>query len=375
MNSTDVAVLSTTPSSRYSLDQPSRAHRVKEALKTPSGFIWVLLLGLLIALFFMNPELSKPDQFLRLVARMSPIAIVAIGQYFVLVSGEFDLSMGAVISVQVVLAGTLIGDNTSRIVPVLILMFVLAIAIGFINGVVTAVLKVPGFITTLSMMLVLTGITFYSTGGSAGANPAAEFRAIGRGGLDLPILGYLPYSVIVLAVVTALAVWCMRRPFGRLLLLSGDNPRVAELSGSPVWWLQTKAYIISALAATVSGILLVGYAGVHPSVGSGYEFTAITAAVLGGVALGGGRGWVLSAAAGALVIELLFTVLNFVGIASTWRPAVQGVIIIGAMSASVLHAKRSRRSTPNQVSVEPKKAMDQGTKAVHSSSPHATRGK
>ena len=92
--------------------------------------------------------------------------------------------------------------------------------------------------------------------------------------------------------------------------------------------------MLSSLSATVAGILLVGYAGVHPSVGRGYEFTAITAVVLGGVVLGGGRGWVLSAAAGAFALELLFTLLTFLGVASTWRDTVQGVIIIVAVAAS-----------------------------------------
>ena len=78
-----------------------------------------------------------------------------------------------------------------------------------------------------------------------------------------------------------------------------------------MWWVKTRAFILSSLSATIAGIILVGYAGVHPSVGRGYEFIAITAVVLGGVVLGGGRGWVLSAAAGAFALELLFTLLNF----------------------------------------------------------------
>ena len=88
------------------------------------------------------------------------------------------------------------------------------------------------------------------------------------------------------------------------------------------------------LPIVVAGILLVGYAGVHPSVGAGYEFQAITAVVLGGVVLGGGRGWLLSAAAGAFALELLFSFLNFQEIESTWRPTVQGVIIILAVAAA-----------------------------------------
>ena len=95
----------------------------------------------------------------------------------------------------------------------------------------------------------------------------------------------------------------MRRPFGRTLIAVGDNAEAAALAGAHVWWVKTRAFMLSSLSATVAGILLVGYAGVHPSVGPGYEFTAITAVVLGGVVLGGGRGWVLSAAAGAFALR------------------------------------------------------------------------
>jgi ribose transport system permease protein len=97
------------------------------------------------------------------------------------------------------------------------------------------------------------------------------------------------------------------------------------------------------LAATVAGVLLVGYAGVHPSVGRGYEFTAITAVVLGGVVLGGGRGWVLSAAAGAFALETLFALLNFLGVQSTWRDTVQGAIIIVAVAAAAQSWQRKRK--------------------------------
>ena len=126
----------------------------------------------------------------------------------------------------------------------------------------------------------------------------------------------------------------MRRPFGRSLIAAGDNPEAAHLAGTSLVWLKTRAFVLSSLSATVAGILLVGYAGVHPSVGQGYEFTAITAVVLGGVLLGGGRGWVLSAAAGAFTLELLFTFLTAQGVESTWRPTVQGVIIILAVAVA-----------------------------------------
>jgi ribose transport system permease protein len=309
------------------------AQRTLRAAGTPGGGVFVLVALLLAAVVVANPSFGEPGSLIRFVGRTAPIAIAAIGQYFVIVSGEFDLSMGAVVTATVVMAGQLVGQDESRVVPVLLLLLVVGALIGVLNGLLTTLLKVPSFIVTLGTMLALSGLVLWWTGGAATGNPADTFRQIGRGGIrDVPVLEVIPYPALILLVVAVAAVVLMRRPYGRTLIAAGDNPEAARLSGTPLWWLKTRAFVLSSLAATVAGIILVGYAGVHPSVGRGYEFTAITAVVLGGVVLGGGRGWVLSAAAGAFALELLFTLLNFLGVQSTWRDTVQGVIIIVAVA-------------------------------------------
>jgi ribose transport system permease protein len=195
----------------------------------------------------------------------------------------------------------------------------------------------------------------YWTGGAATGNPADGFREIGRGGIrDVPILDIIPWSVLILAVVLALAIWFTKLPFGRTIIALGDNPTAASYAGVRSWWVKTSTFIISSLSATLAGILLVGYAGVHPSVGRGYEFIAITAVVLGGAVLGGGRGWVVAAVAGAFALEALFTLLNFAGVPSTWRDAIQGVIIIAAVAYSAT-TFRSRKARPAQASPTPEK--------------------
>jgi ribose transport system permease protein len=311
----------------------SLAQRTLRAAGTPGGGVFVLVALLLVAVVVANPSFGEPGSLVRFVGRTAPIAIAAIGQYFVIVSGEFDLSMGAVVTATVVMAGQLVGQDESRVVPVLLLLLVVGALIGVVNGLLTTLLKVPSFIVTLGTMLALSGLVLWWTGGAATGNPADTFRQIGRGGIrDVPVLEVIPYPALILLVVAVGAFVLMRRPYGRTLVAAGDNPEAARLSGTPLWWLKTRAFVLSSLAATVAGVILVGYAGVHPSVGRGYEFTAITAVVLGGVVLGGGRGWVLSAAAGAFALELLFTLLNFLGVQSTWRDTVQGVIIIVAVA-------------------------------------------
>lgn len=254
--------------------------------------------------------------------------------------------------------------------------------VGLVNGLVTTMLKVPSFIVTLGMMLALLGGVLYWTGGAATGNPADGFRQIGRGGIrDVPIFDIIPWSVIILAIVLTAAIWFSKRPFGRTLIAVGDNVTMARYAGVRVWWVKTSAFMISSLSATIAGVLLVGYAGVHPSVGRGYEFIAITAVVLGGVVLGGGRGWVVAAVAGAFALEALFTLLNFTGVPSTLRDAIQGVIIILAVaySGTTLWSRAKTRTPPPSPfqGKEPDRERDSAPPAQSSpaaGTTHTTRG-
>ena len=321
--------------------------RLIERIADPRGAVVVLLIVILIAIVVLNPSFAEPGALMRFIQRVSPVAIVAIGQYFVIVSGEFDLSMGAVVTAQVMTAGHLIGEDDSKTVPVLIIMLIIGVVVGIVNGLATTLLKVPSFIVTLGTMLVIHGAVMWWTGGAATGNPAESFRQLGRGGIEgIPVLGLLPYAVLILIAAIVFAVWISRRPFGRTVVAIGDNAQAVSFAGANVWRTKTLAFVLSSLAATVAGVLLAGYAGVHPSVGQGYEFTAITAVVLGGVVLGGGRGTVIGALIGAFTLESLFTLLNFTSVPATMRDAIQGAIIIAAVAYSgVVFAKKRKRPT------------------------------
>ena len=156
----------------------ARAAELGRALISPRGAVFLLLAILLIAITALNPSFAEPGQFIRFVQRVAPVAIVAIGQFFVIVGGEFDLSMGSVVTAQVVIAGNLIGQDDSRALPVLGLMLAFGALVGLVNGLIVAYLKVPSFIATLGMMLALLGGVLYWNGGAATGNPADSFREI-----------------------------------------------------------------------------------------------------------------------------------------------------------------------------------------------------
>ena len=137
-----MTTLTPTPPTRREIPahQGGWGYRFAATLATPGGAVFVLAIGLLIATIVANPNFGDPGVIIRFLGRTAPIAIAAMGQYFVIVSGEFDLSMGAVVTAQVVMAGNLIGQDESRIVPVTCLMLVVGAGIGLLNGLATTLL-------------------------------------------------------------------------------------------------------------------------------------------------------------------------------------------------------------------------------------------
>jgi ribose transport system permease protein len=298
-----------------------------------------ILAVLLVLVAVRQPNFLAPASLMSFLGRSAPIILLAAGQYFVIVSGEFDLSVGSLVTAQVVVAARLIDSDPSRTWPVVLVLLAGGVLVGLVNGLITTRLRVPSFITTLGMFLILVGAVYLWSNGAPKGGLSEEFRRFGRRAFeDVPVLGRIPYALLVLLVVATLAVLLTRSDFGRILVAVGDNSRTAELSGARVRRTRTIAFMLSGLAAAVAAILIGGYSGVSFQAGAGLEFGAITAVVLGGVALGGGRGSVIGAMLGALTLELLFTLMNFYGVSGALRPTVQGAIILFAVAVS------SRRS-------------------------------
>lgn len=302
-------------------------------LTTGLAPVLVVLLLLLVLLAFVGPAYSSPTGYIALLKRSAPLMILAIGQYFVIVAGEFDLSVGSLVTAEVVIAARLIDGDPSNTWPVLALLIGFGALVGLVNGVLTTKLRVPSFIVTLGMLLVLEGAVFLWTGGAPRGALTTEFRRFGRAALGTDgFWAQIPYAVIVLLVIAVGAVLFMRSGTGRTLMATGDNDVAVRLAGGRVDLLRIGAFVLSGLLAALAAILLGGYTGVSAQAGRGLEFEAITAVVLGGVVLGGGRGSVIAAMAGALTLRALFAVLNLIGVSGALESTVQGVIIIAAVA-------------------------------------------
>lgn len=306
--------------------------------------IYVVLVLLLIGIGLLNPMFFEPAGILNLLRRAAPLMILTAGQLFVIVVGGFDLSVGSIMSLTVIGASLMINNDPSNTWWVLLVLFAIGLLVGLINGVIVAYLKVPSLIATLGMLLVLRGAGLYWTGGAPRGYLTDNFRMFGRGWLEpFPLVERFPYAVIVLIIASGIAIYLFHYTnLGRQLLAVGDNPRAANLAGIKVEKVRIVAFVVSALAAVIAGILQGGFGGVNPEAGEGYELQSISAAVLGGAVLLGGRGSVPAAIAGALALEALFTLLNLLGLPKPLRDAVQGLIIIGAVAYAAYTSRRTR---------------------------------
>lgn len=307
--------------------------------------VYVLVVALILAIIVMNPAFGEPTGYMNFLKRVTALAILSAGALYVIVSGGFDLSVGSIMTLTVIGSSMLASNDPNSTYWIIPLMLAIGAVIGLINGLVVSYLKVPSLIATLGMMITLNGVAFMWSGGAPRGYLPDTFRFFGRYNItDVPIITLLPVAVICLMVFGVILWWGMHRTnFGRMLHAVGDNQQAARLAGVPVERVRISAFVVSALTAVLAGVILGGRAGVSVDIGSGFELQAITAAVIGGAQLLGGRGSVPATIAGALALEAIFTLLNLLGLAQPVRLVVQGLILIGAVAFATYQRKRAGR--------------------------------
>lgn len=305
----------------------------------PIFFIIFIVLG------FLNPtKYQTMPGIMTFLRTAAPLAVLAIGEMLVLALGGFDLSVGAIVTFVVLVSSKLLANDPANAYPAIMIMLGLGLVIGLLNGLIVSYLKVPSFITTLGMMLLVRGGALYYVGGAPQGYLTDNWRAFGRNYFEnVPLFGRVPYALIVLIVVALIAYFLFHRThFGKQILTIGDNVRAAQLSGVRVKLVRVLTFILCSVFAIIGGILLGGFGGVNVTIGEGMEMQAIAACVVGGVLLGGGKGNILNAIFGAFTLQAIVNLLNLIGLPKPYTDAVQGLIIIGAVAYVGISALRKR---------------------------------
>jgi len=291
--------------------------------------IWVVLLILTVVSTLISPVFMTTRNISTLLKQAASLGIVSVGQTLAILTGGIDLSVASVMALMSVVAASLMEGQNGLFLPVALYCLAIAAAIGLVNGLLVTKLKIPAFIATLGMILVVQGIRFVYTGGSPRGSIPTALRFIGGG-----MVGPVPASVILWAVIVVIFVILMRRTtFGRRIYAVGGNPSTAHLSGVNVNGITIAAYTLCSFLAGVAGLVYTGYNGFADNwLGRGFELNSIAAVVVGGTLFEGGRGGVVGTVAGVLIITILFNLVLLLGLDEEYQRIVKGVAIILAVA-------------------------------------------
>jgi len=295
----------------------------------PVFFIIFIVLGIL------NPtKYQSASGIMTFLRTASPLAVLAIGEMFVLASGGFDLSVGAIVTFVVLVSSKLLANDPANALSTILIMFAFGLLIGLVNGFVVSFLKVPSFITTLGMMLLVRGGALYYIGGAPQGYLTDNWRAFGRNYIqNVPFFGRVPYALIILIVLSIITyIMFSRTNYGKQIVAVGDNVLASKLSGVRVKLVRVVTFMVCSTLAVAGGIMIGGYGGVNVTIGEGLEMQAIAACVVAGVLLGGGKGSVPNVIFGAFTLQAIVNLLNLMGLPKPYTDAVQGLIIIGAVA-------------------------------------------
>ncbi len=298
---------------------------------------FLALAALMVVGFLINPDFLAINNLTNVVTRSAFVAIIAVGATFVIASGGLDLSVGSmaafVAGVMILFMNALAPELGTSAIPLGMLVVVAAGALcGLANGAITTIGRIEPFIVTLGTMGIFRAlITYMSDGGTIPIDRSLRdaYRPIYFGdvlGIPVPIL-------VSLAVAGAGAFILYRTKFGRRCIAVGANEEVARYSGVSVARIRTLAFVIQGICVGLAAICYVPRLGTAtPTTGVLWELQVITAVVIGGTALRGGRGHIWGTIAGAVILEFIANLMVLSDFVSEYLvAAVQGAIIIVAM--------------------------------------------
>jgi len=346
--------------------QAELAQTLKDDKARQTRAYWIRVAGavaLLVAIAILvniasSGEFLRAGNIIHVLRQITYGCILAVGETFVIITAGIDLSIGSLVSlsgvVMALFANAMGFGGVPLIIATLCVGLALGAAAGFVNAVPVVKLNLPPFITTLAMMLIAEGLSFKLSHGSPIPLAKSDFQNTGIGFFFGPVsIGHMtlpgiPNPVIwMLVILVGTSILLTRTKFGRYVFALGGNEEAARLAGVSVSRVKTMVYVISGMCAATAGFLYMALFGSgSPNIGvSGDEMLeAIAAVVVGGTSLMGGRGTIVGTFFGALLIGMLYNVMNLIGIESYTQKIVLGAVILLAVVIDELRKRYLRKA-------------------------------
>jgi ribose transport system permease protein len=306
---------------------------------TSFGIIIILVVMCLALTIAVGRIFLSADNLVSVIRQFSFIAIMAIGECVVIMTGGIDLSVGSVFAFSSVIGCMAMTKLNMGIAGGLLTGLLVGAAFGLLNGLFITKLKLPPFISTLGTMSIARGLAFGVTGGFPVSNLPDAFKFIGQG-----YVGPVPAPVIILIALTIVfGIFLHKAIVGRRIYAIGGNEEAARLSGVRVERIKVLVYTLCGLLAGLSGLMTAGRLGVAQSTaGNGYEMDAIAAVIIGGASLSGGVGNIAGPVLGAAIMQVLRNGLVLTGVSAYWQQAVIGIVIIIAVAFDKLRQTKKQ---------------------------------
>lgn len=312
---------------------------------------FILIVGAIFSA--LSPAFFELRNFANIFLQAAPLALIAVGMTFVIVTRGIDLSVGSMVYLSMAAAVFLSGTpHEQRIevvttLPVYPLAILTGLCLGLLNAAIVIRFRVSPLIATLGTLTLYRGMALHLTDAREIilSGPVQSFGRAQLGGvLGVPVLVTLAAAVLAGAVLYYTI-------FGRHVLAAGGNPRSAAETGLPVNRLLYITYGLTGLLAGLAGLMIVGrIGGLNPDLGWNFEFTVITVVVLGGTSLFGGRGSITGSMLGALLLTMVNNGLNLIGTDPFYYDLVRGVVLVSAVSIDAL-VTRMQRAHSGQTAV------------------------
>jgi simple sugar transport system permease protein len=312
---------------RYSLKKKAGVI-IGKLIMFPEFTAFIALVVLFFSFSFTNPQWLTFDSIDSILTAAISTGIVAIGECFLIISGEFDLSVGSVYAL-VPMIFIMLSEKVPAVLALLLTILVIAPSIGLINGLITLKVRIPSFITTLGTMMLWRGIVYAIMGGfplSYKGPPIILYILNGR----LKVCSVGIFWLIL--VIISLSLVLTSTKYGNWVYATGGDQRAARYTGVNTFVVKMINFMICSSMAGFAGLVSLGrFRTVSPTVGEGMELLAIAAAVIGGASLLGGEGSILGAGIGAIIMALIGSALVQAGASPYWYRAFVGIILILAV--------------------------------------------
>lgn len=302
------------------------------------GVFFILVIEFLIFSLASKSFLTLGN-ILSVGRQMSFTGIAAIGMTLVMLTGGIDISVGSMLAMAGVLCAKLSADVGLPLWIAVVITLLIGALFGLINGAAVTRLHIPALIATLATQTILKGIAYLLTNAVPMKNLSATYKFLGQG----YIFGVIPVPLIITVALYVLAWWYLDKTYlGRRVYLSGGNEEAARLSGINTKWTITGTYVFSGVFAAIAGVLMAARLGSgQPSVGSGFEMDVITATVLGGISVNGGKGKVVNVFVGACIMGVLANGMTMLNINQYLQWIINGLVLLFAVTMSNLRKSSS----------------------------------